>query len=353
MPVENVSSPESDRGKHHRRNELNDLTGREWLKFTKSWFICDSRRYHRNKPTELHPARFPEEMVAEFVRFFTKRGAWVLDPFCGSGATLVACQEQGRNAVGIELSPRYVEVTRRRLSEEDRDTQALVLQGDARRVNDPDFWSAFPALTRGSRLATRDLPQFDFILTSPPYWDMLHHPRGGVKSKHQERIEGGLDQVYSHEPADLGNIPEYEAFVESLGEVFDRCAQVLKPGKYLVVVAQNLRTPGGEVKPLAWDLARRLSQSYLFQGERIWCQNSKRLGIWGYPKVFVPNYHHHYCLIFRNVREQRGPGQAPHISSDRVRSRYGAASTRRRITQTLLVSSESSGIGDQANPTRS
>jgi hypothetical protein len=36
-----------------------------------------------------------------------------------------------------------------------------------------------------------------------------------------------------------------------------------------------------------------------FQGERIWCQDSKKLGIWGYPTVFVPNYHHHYCLIFR------------------------------------------------------
>ena len=70
----------------------------------------------------------------------------------------------------------------------------------------------------------------------------------------------------------------------------------------MVVVIQNLRAPSGEVLPLAWDLARRISQTWLFQGERIWCQNSKRLGIWGYPSVFVPNYHHHYCLIFRNTK---------------------------------------------------
>jgi SAM-dependent methyltransferase len=266
------------------RNLLNDLTGREWIKFTKTWFVCDSPRYHRNRGTELHPARFPEELAAEFVNFFTKRGEWVLDPFCGSGATLMACREQGRHAVGLELSARYAEITRQRLEQAPGDTEALVLNADAR-----DALSAVLASP----------PAFDFLLTSPPYWDMLRHPRGGVKSRHQQRIEQGLDEAYSENPADLGNIIDYEEFVEALGGIFDGCRDLLKPEKYLAVVVQNLRAPGGEVKPLAWDLARRLSRSYSFQGERIWCQNSKPLGIWGYPKIFVPNYHHHYCLIFR------------------------------------------------------
>ncbi len=315
----------------HPRNRLNNLTGTEWIKFTKSWFICDSHRYHRNKATELHPARFPEEMVAEFLLFFTKRGEWVLDPFCGSGATLVACLEQERNGVGIELSEKYVEVSRRRLVQQNRDTGAWVIQGDAREVDSPEVWESLtprPSLLAGEGessgtpgvsplarpkeapagatdetpgAAGGTLPQFDFLLTSPPYFDMLHHPRGGVKSKHQERIEAGLDQVYSPHAQDLGNVGDYEQFIESLGEVFDRCRAVVKPERYMVVVVQNLRAPGGEVLPLAWDLGRRISRTWLFQGERIWCQNSKRLGIWGYPTVFVPNYHHHYCLIFRNV----------------------------------------------------
>jgi len=80
------------------------------------------------------------------------------------------------------------------------------------------------------------------------------------------------------------------------------------------VVAQNLRDPEGRIRPMAWDLARRIEGAsaasyrsnskggrarWVLQGERIWCQNTKPLGIWGYPKIFVPNYHHHYCLIFR------------------------------------------------------
>jgi DNA modification methylase len=284
-------------------NDLNDLTGTEWIKFTRTWFVCDSPRYHQNKPTELHPARFPEEMVADFLRFFTKERQFVLDPFLGSGATLVACSEQGRQGVGIELSPRYARVARRRLAQLslDRSYQA-VIQGDAMEIAKPGLWAPLRAELESAGLHfSRGLPQFDFVITSPPYWNMLRTSRGGVESKHKLRAKQKLDTHYSDSPADLGNVTDYPAFIEAVGAVFDRVHRCLAPGKYLVVVAQNLRAPEGEVKPLAWDLARRISRKFLFQGEKVWCQNTKPLGIWGYPKIFVPNYHHHYCLIFRKA----------------------------------------------------
>ena len=292
----NGQQPGPDRGRStlHPANSLNELTGKQWIKFTKSWFVCDSPRYHRNKPTELHPARYPEELVADFVNFFTKAGAWVLDPFCGSGATLVACLEEGRRAIGIELSPKYVKTTQQRLQRLDALGNAQVLAGDARRLAEPALWHDCLACDDG------DLPQFDFIITSPPYWNMLRQSRGGVESAHKKRDKKALDTHYSDAENDLGNIQDYDEFVEALGAVFDQCRGLLKPDKYMVVVAQNLRVPEGYVVPLAWDLQKRLSRTFSFQGERIWCQNSKQLGIWGYPKVFVPNYHHHYCLIFRN-----------------------------------------------------
>jgi DNA modification methylase len=291
------------------RNDLNDLTGKEWIKFTRTWFVCDSPRYHQNKPTELHPARFPEEMVADFLRFFTKERQFVLDPFLGSGATLVACSEQGRQGVGIELSPRYAHVAQRRLSQLSLDGLCeRVIEGDAMEIAKPGLWAPLRAELASAGLRfKRGLPQFDFAITSPPYWNMLRTSRGGVESKHKLRAKQKLDTHYSDSPADLGNITDYPAFIEAVGAVFDRVHRCLAPGKYLVVVAQNLRAPEGEVKPLAWDLARRISRSrrtdrrFLFQGEKVWCQNTKPLGIWGYPKVFVPNYHHHYCLIFRKA----------------------------------------------------
>jgi len=289
------------------QNTLNDLEGRDWIKFTKSWLICDSRRYQRNKDTELHPARYPEELVSEFVSFFTKAGERVLDPFCGSGATLVSCHETGRRGVGVELSKRYFEVARERLETlQARDCR--MLRGDATRLIDPGLWEPLAALpSSGEDLSETGrgsgggggLPQFDFVMTSPPYFNMLRKSRGGVESAQKKRAKAGLDTHYSNDTCDLGNIDVYDEYIEAMGCVFDQAAQLLKPSRYLVVVVQNLRDTTGEVRPLAWDLQRRISKTLSFQGERIWCQNSKPLGIWGYPTVFVPNYHHHYCLIFK------------------------------------------------------
>jgi hypothetical protein len=290
-----------------RRNDLNDLSGREWIKFTRTWFVCDSPRYWRNRPTELHPARFPEEMVADFLRFFTKEGGAVLDPFLGSGASLVACAEQGRLGVGVELNAHYARTAQERVKS--ASPPQLVIRGDARSLAQPAFWrQQRGALEQNGISFSRGLPQFDFAITSPPYWRMLRTSRGGVFSKHKQRAARGLDTAYSARPDDLGNIAGYGDFIEAVGRVFDHTLGCVKEGKYLVVVAQNLRDPQGEVRTLAWDLERRIERKgrrrwrWQFQGERIWCQNTKPLGIWGYPKIFVPNYHHHYCLIFRKLR---------------------------------------------------
>lgn len=296
-----TAEPPPVRPRRKPENTLNDLAGRDWIKFTKSWLICDSRRYLRNKGTELHPARYPEELVSEFVGFFTKAGEWVLDPFCGSGATLVSCHEMGRRGVGVELSARYHEVASRRLADLGaRDCR--MLRGDAMKLLTPELWSPLAAEGLPGE-GSDDLPRFDFIMTSPPYFNMLRKSRGGVLSAHQQRAAAGLDTVYSEDDCDLGNLADYEAYIEAMGQAFDSAAALLRPLRYLVVVVQNLRDTTGEVRPLAWDLQRRISQTLSFQGERIWCQNSKPLGIWGYPKAFVPNYHHHYCLIFRKRAE--------------------------------------------------
>jgi hypothetical protein len=106
--------------------------------------------------------------------------------------------------------------------------------------------------------------------------------------------------VYSKDnPRDLGTVADYDLFLESLARIFADIHHVLKRKKYMVVVVQNLREPGGRMVPLAWDLARRIDDLWTFKGEKIWCQENKRLGIWGYPSEFVLNVHHHYCLIFK------------------------------------------------------
>ena len=63
-----------ERGRLSLKNKLNDLTGKEWIKFTKSWFVHNPKR--RSREEVIHPAKFPESLVREFIEFFTKKDDW-------------------------------------------------------------------------------------------------------------------------------------------------------------------------------------------------------------------------------------------------------------------------------------
>lgn len=65
--------------------------------------------------TRNHPAPFPEELAARLIRMFSFVGDTVADPFVGTGTTLVSAAKWGRNSVGIDIEPDYVEMARRRL----------------------------------------------------------------------------------------------------------------------------------------------------------------------------------------------------------------------------------------------
>src|SRR2546428_13159481 len=83
-------------------NRLNDLSGKDWIKFTKSWFKHSPPPRDRTKL--FHPAGFPEPLVSDFVEFFTKPNMWVLDLFLGTGRQILAAGAVGRNAVGGEIN---------------------------------------------------------------------------------------------------------------------------------------------------------------------------------------------------------------------------------------------------------
>ena len=118
------------------KNKLNNLTNKEWLKFQKSWFIHNPPP--RKNGVLVHPAKFPETMVQEFIEFFTKKGETVLDPMAGTGSTLVAALRAGRNSYGIELNPKYAKIAkqiiedeRKLLGEHVESLTSNVIHGDA------------------------------------------------------------------------------------------------------------------------------------------------------------------------------------------------------------------------------
>jgi DNA modification methylase len=68
--------------------------------------------------TRSHPAPFPLELATRLVRMFSFSGDTVLDPFCGSGTTMVAALKSGRSSIGVEIDREYCRTTARRLKTE-------------------------------------------------------------------------------------------------------------------------------------------------------------------------------------------------------------------------------------------
>jgi DNA modification methylase len=223
-------------------------------------------------------------MAQEFIEFFTKAGENVLDPMAGTGSTLVAAIRAGRNSYGIELNRRYAEIARGIIAEERLQLGISDLKSEIFNGNAADACN-FP------------LPPIQYVLTSPPYWDMLH--ARGAENQKKRRGASDLDVVYSDDPDDLGNIADYETFIQRLVGIYAGLKPLLVQKAYLTIIVKNVKK-GGKVYPLAWDLGRELGQVYALKDEKIWMQDNQRLAPYGLGSAWVSNTFHHYCLQFRN-----------------------------------------------------
>lgn len=266
-----------------KENKLNDLSGKEWLKFQKSWFIHNPPP--RKKNVLLHPAKYPETMVQEFIEFFTKKEMNVLDPMVGTGSTMISCIRSGRNGYGIELNPKYAEIAQKEVNQEVAQLTLFtthptikIINGDANNVK--DF----------------ELPQIDYCITSPPYWDMLR--MRGADTQKERRDSEDLDVFYSDDPNDLGNIDDYDQFVDMLVGIYKKVYDVMRNKAYITIIVKNVKKKG-KMYPLAWDLGKEVGKFFTLKDEKIWCQDNQALAPFGLGNAWVSNTFHHYCLNFR------------------------------------------------------
>jgi DNA modification methylase len=266
-------------GAYSLDNKINDLTGKEWTKFTCSWFIFnalkDDLKAERelDASTEHHPATFSPTMISNFIKFFTKKGAKVLDPFAGIGSTLEACKRINRIGYATELNPKYFELIKKRLPE----FADNIFNADASKISELGF------------------PKIDFCISSPPYWDILNR---STKDFEKNRRTKEFDVNYSESDQDLGNIADYDLFLKKLSDVYLNIYEVLNDKAYIVIIIKNIKK-GGRMYPLAWDLARNLSEKYVLKDEKIWIQDKVGLAPYGYPFSWASNIIHHYCLVLR------------------------------------------------------
>jgi DNA modification methylase len=258
--------------------KINDLNLNRWKEYkdllTDSLWILDKR-----DRSGVHNAgywgNFVPQIPNQFLRRYTKKGEWVLDPFCGSGTTLIECKRLGRNGIGIELQHEVVRLAKEIVIKEKNPFQikTKIINGDSTELN------------LVSELKKLNCQSVQFLILHPPYWDIIK---------------------FSSKRNDLSNSDSIEEFLRLFGKVIDNTFPVLDEGRYAAVVIGD-KYSSGEWIPLAfYTMQEMLKRGYKLKSTIIknfdqtsGKRNQKEL--WRYRALAGGFYifKHEYIFLFR------------------------------------------------------
>lgn len=269
--------------KYDERNKLNDLTGKEWLKHTKSFYL--SERCADDKDAFQHPAPFLIRDVERMIEMFTKKGMIVLDPFMGSGTTAIASFNLGRKSIGIDLSEEY--------------NRLALTRFEKKGMNSNDY----VYIVGDSLIETKNISEVDYIITSPPYHNILKNNSKGLRKDasskgYRSGSRTGIE-YYSDKENDLGNQETYEKFLELFSNIMLNCYYKLKNKKYCSIVISDFTIEKKEFCVQA-DIVKTMEEiGFTFVGTTILLQDNKPLYPFGYPFAYKINHMHQNIITFR------------------------------------------------------
>jgi DNA modification methylase len=236
---------------------------------------------YSHKKRKVHGGIKPPELCLELILAFGSSAQMILDPFAGVGSTLIASSIINRSAVGIEINPNWKEVYQQVCRENNVKEQEWYV-GDSK-----DVLKEFQANT------------FDFVLTDVPYFSMdkLKKTRGrfsraGEPTK--EKLPSSL-KIFNQIP-----IPSYPSWLKLLKEVYTQVYRILKPSSYVLTFIGNMYRNTiinkrnskkiGKYYMLSAEVAELLVNiGFQHIHELIWMDTGKKLGIYGYPFVWIPS----------------------------------------------------------------
>lgn len=271
--------------KDARPKDLNDLTGKEWAALSKS---VDAFPDQRSEKQKTHGASFPQSLAAAHIEMYTKKGGVVFDPFVGVGTTIDAALELGREGIGIDINPDFIELAKKSLTSE---SGHQLICDDAANLR--------------QHIADRSV---DLLFTSPPYAHLLKNVKGAFAYKwkeHSKLSSISNPKPYSDAEGDIGNM-SYGDFLAAIQKVMIESARVLKKRAYSAWVVKDFRDLKNG-KPFV-----------NFHGDIIQCGEAAGFELWdirivdqtkfrplvclGFPsKNFYLNIGHSYVVVFRNA----------------------------------------------------
>lgn len=214
-------------------NKINDLDLAKWKELTDIWtdslWIIPNRdnsgahsgHYHGNFVPQI-----PHQLLARY----TKTGDFVLDPFAGSGTTLIEAQRMNRNSIGIELQPQVAREALGRIHSEQKDGIIADTFVDDSRTFDVN------------RIKTNyNIDNVQFIIYHPPYWDIIK---------------------FSNDINDLSNSPTLDDFIENFKKVVRNTIPLLEKKRYCAVVIGD-KYANSQIIPLGFYCMQAMQQEGL------------------------------------------------------------------------------------------
>jgi len=206
-----------------KQSKINDLNLNRWKEYddiiTDSLWILN-KRDNSGAHHAGYWGNFIPQIPNQFLRRYTKKGEWVLDPFLGSGTTLIEAQRLGRNALGIELSKKVLDQTKKNIAKEANPNKVKLefVNGDS------------TAVDLKKVISNLEIKSFQFQIFHPPYWDIIK---------------------FSDTKSDLSNAKSIDDFLISFGKVLDNCLPYLDKNRFAAVVISD-KYSGGEWIPLGF-----------------------------------------------------------------------------------------------------
>lgn len=257
----------------------NDIDMNKWREYDE--ILVTSFWEFQRENSGVHNAGYHGNFIPQVPRQlfhrYTKKGDWVLDPFMGSGTSLIEAQRMGRNSIGIELLSDVAKEASSRIQQEHNDNCSTnVVIGNSQTLNMDKMLSEY------------GIKKYQFAIFHPPYWDII---------KFSDRSE------------DLSNSASLEIFLNNFGEVIDNTTKHLEKYRYCALVMGD-KYSNGQIVPLGFQCMTLFLQRG-FTMKAILVKNFDKTkgkinqkAIWRYRALASDFYlfDHEYIFIFKKER---------------------------------------------------
>jgi DNA modification methylase len=253
---------------------INCQTPKDWIKSQLGvWRFTYEKRDVREK--KVHPATFPISLANKVIELFSHRGELILDPFVGSGTTLLAAKDYGRNAIGFDLKKEYINLCRERLSQN-------TLFGDTKQIAILDDAYNIPAYLEENTVK--------LIFTSPPYSNLLNRARKNKSRRGDERKNDQYLKIeqYSQDPRDLGTM-DLAKYTNEMGNIYERLLPLLKPKGHCVINVPDMWWENERITIHIAIVEELRKRGYELRNIIIWDRTNivNRIGIFGWPSNYI------------------------------------------------------------------